>query len=309
MGWGCITVNVLEIPRNKKLLESFMAEFSEATDLACLLVDIHGNEISRYNNFTEFCKIVRSKPEYRHLCQKCDQFGGLESSRRGRLVYYRCHAGLFDFSMPIVVYNQLAGFMMCGQIIITDDNINNEITYQQTNINSSLELQRAFDKVKRVSKTKIDASVSLLDTISTHYLTKEMGNEFITDVKLNAFNIPDLNDDKKFSNNKNEIKKALAYIDKHIYKNIQLEEIADHVYLSHYYFSKLFKKEMNVNFITYVNQKKIDRAKIFLIESRMSIEQISRNLGFNQPSYFCKLFKNFAGLTPAEFRTQNKRIM
>ncbi len=146
---------------------------------------------------------------------------------------------------------------------------------------------------KTLCKTKIDASVSLLDTISTHNLTKEMGNEFITDVKLNAFNIPDLNDDKKFSNNKNEIKKALAYIDKHIYKNTQLEEIADHVYLSHYYFSKLFKKEMNVNFITYVNQKKIDRAKIFLIESRMSIEQISRNLGFNQPSYFCKLFKNF----------------
>ncbi len=299
-------MNILEIPRNKKLLDSFMAEFSDATDLASVLVDIHGKEISKYNNFSEFCKIIRSRPEYRHLCQKCDHFGGLESSKRGQIIYYRCHAGLCDFSMPLIVYSQLAGFIMCGQIIVTDDSINNIISYEQTNINECIELQRAFEKVKRISKTKLDASVSLLNTISKHYLTKEIGNEIISEVKLGAYATSVLPTDRKNSHNKNEITKALNYIDKNIHKNIQLEEIADHVYLSHYYFSKLFKKEMNINFITYVNKKKIDRAKIILIDSKWSVEQIARNLGFNQASYFCKIFKNLTGMTPAEFREQSK---
>ena len=301
-------MNLLEVPRNKKLLQMFMSEFSAATDLATVLVDINGKELSRYHNFTEFCSILRSKPEYRHLCQKCDLMGGLESSKRGQTVYYRCHAGLFDFSLPIVIYNQLAGFILCGQIVVTDIEEDTEfIDKTKTNWNTYIELQRAYDKVKRISKPKLDASISLLGKISTYYLTKEMGSEIISQVKSDAFTIPLIGSDKRnLNNNKNEIKKALAYIDKNLHKNIQLEEIADHVYLSHYYFSKLFKKEMNVNFITYVNQKKIERAKVFLIDSKWSVEHIARNLGFNQTSYFCKIFKNFTGFTPAEFREQSR---
>lgn len=300
-----IGVNVLENPYNKHVLESFMVEFSQATDLAAVLVDIYGKEISGYSKFSEFCEIIRSKPEYRHLCQKCDLLGGLESSKKGHLVCYKCHAGLLDFSMPIIVHNQIVGFMMFGQIILTDEKqCCNCITCEQTNINASVELQRAFTKVKRINKAKLDAAISLLDKMSSYYLTKELGKSDI-EISIKPPIPAPANYEKTFYKNE-EIQKALQYIDKNLHKNIQLEEIANHVYLSHYYFSKLFKKEMSINFITYVNQKKVERAKTLLLESQRSVEHIARDLGFKQPSYFCKIFKNFIGITPAEFRTQNK---
>lgn len=101
---------LLQSKSNEMLIEKVMDEFSAATSLASVVVDIHGTEVSRLCNFTPFCQLIRSNPKYRSLCQKCDMFGGLEASKTGKPLIYRCHAGLTDFSVPIVVENQLSGF-------------------------------------------------------------------------------------------------------------------------------------------------------------------------------------------------------
>ncbi|EAG4874523.1 AraC family transcriptional regulator, partial [Listeria monocytogenes] len=62
------------------------------------------------------------------------------------------------------------------------------------------------------------------------------------------------------------------------------------------------KKEMNVNFINYVNQKKMSLAKEMLKNPRLSIDNIARNLGFTQTSYFCKVFRKEFEVTPKGYR-------
>ena len=301
-------MGILELPRNRELLNTIMSEYSSATDLASVLVNIHGKEISDYHNFTSFCQLIRSKKEFRHLCQKCDQLGGLESSKAGHLVHYKCHAGLIDFSLPIIVNDQLTGFLLCGQIIVEDKDIPTRMDFS-SDWSKSLELCRAYENVPRVSHKKVASAISILDKISNYYLVKEMGGS--RDYKDIRFHIDAASLEQELrlpAQHKNEIKKALTFIDKNLNRPITLEETADHVYLSHYYFSKLFKKEMNMNFVTYINNKKIEKAKIFLLESNWSIENISRSLGFRQTSYFCKLFKNTTQSTPADFRRQMKGL-
>ena len=99
-----------------------------------------------------------------------------------------------------------------------------------------------------------------------------------------------------------EIKKALTYIQKNIHSNITLEEVCNHVYLSTSYFSRLFKKEMGVSFITYLNQEKVKQARELLAQTDLPVKTISHNLGFRQTSYFCKIFKSSVGTTPENFR-------
>ena len=99
-----------------------------------------------------------------------------------------------------------------------------------------------------------------------------------------------------------EIKRALAYIDKHLYQNPSLRDISDYVYLSETYFSKLFKKEMGLTLVQYVNQRKLDQAKILLRESDTPIESIAKALGFSRPSYFSKIFKEAMADTPHGYR-------
>jgi ligand-binding sensor protein len=50
-----------------------------------------------------------------------DRCGGLEASKTDQLCIYRCHAGLTDFSIPLVIAGHLVGFVLCGQVRLSND--------------------------------------------------------------------------------------------------------------------------------------------------------------------------------------------
>ncbi|MDR1377639.1 MAG: helix-turn-helix domain-containing protein [Synergistaceae bacterium] len=99
-----------------------------------------------------------------------------------------------------------------------------------------------------------------------------------------------------------EITLALAYIDAHYGEDISLDSVADVVSLSSYYFSRLFKKEVGVNFSRYVLHKRLEAAKRTLEETEDPITDIATSVGFHEGHYFGKKFKKFTGSTPSEYR-------
>ncbi|QNO14013.1 response regulator [Alkalicella caledoniensis] len=106
---------------------------------------------------------------------------------------------------------------------------------------------------------------------------------------------------KKIEEN-NEIHAALNYIEKNFKKGITLEEVAEYVHLNPHYFSKLFKKELDVNFVNYVTHRKIEYAKELLRFTDIPIINISMELSYNEPNYFSKVFKKVVGSTPTDYR-------
>ncbi|EQB5599699.1 helix-turn-helix transcriptional regulator, partial [Salmonella enterica] len=101
-----------------------------------------------------------------------------------------------------------------------------------------------------------------------------------------------------------KMKKALRYIDAHLSDDLRLEDVASHVYLSPYYFSKLFKKYQGIGFNAWVNRQRMVSARELLCHSDWSIASIARNLGFSQTSYFCKVFRQTYQVTPQAYRQQ-----
>lgn len=99
-----------------------------------------------------------------------------------------------------------------------------------------------------------------------------------------------------------EITRALIYIDNHFCGDMSLGALAEQVSLSSYYFSRLFKKEVGLNFSDFVEIKRLNSAKQMLSESDKSILEVSASVGYQQQSYFCKVFKKFTGQTPREYR-------
>ncbi|MDR1514607.1 MAG: helix-turn-helix domain-containing protein [Synergistaceae bacterium] len=99
-----------------------------------------------------------------------------------------------------------------------------------------------------------------------------------------------------------EITQALDYIETHYRENVNLEVLAIKVSLSRHYFSKLFKKEVGMNFSQYILEKRLKEAKRMLGETDCSIADISVTVGFQEHNYFGRVFKRFAGFTPSEYR-------
>lgn len=108
-------------------------------------------------------------------------------------------------------------------------------------------------------------------------------------------------------NNFNIIQKAISYINENISENISLDAIAEYVYLSPSYFSRLFKKEMGVSFTDYLNKARVEESKKYLADIKLSMSDISNIIGFSDQSYYTKVFKKFEGLSPGQFRKMMDR--
>ena len=112
----------------------------------------------------------------------------------------------------------------------------------------------------------------------------------------------------EFNVNKKSIVKALEYIHAHFNENISLSDVADQLYLSPEYFSRLFKEVTGGNFSIYLINYRLNEAKNLLINTDLRITDISFRIGYNNHSYFSRLYKKYMGMTPEEERKKVRMI-
>lgn len=96
------------------------------------------------------------------------------------------------------------------------------------------------------------------------------------------------------------IQKAIDYINKNYMHPISLADVAKKVYLSEFYFSKLFKKQIDKSFTEYLVQVRMEKALELLKTKKYKIYEISGMVGY-ESNYFVKVFKNYTGFTPREY--------
>jgi two-component system response regulator YesN len=110
-----------------------------------------------------------------------------------------------------------------------------------------------------------------------------------------------------FSNHGNElVSKAKDYIQAHYNKQITLESICAHISISKNYFSSLFKKETGMNVWDYLTIVRIEYAKKLLVKTTLKNYEIAEQIGYENPSYFTKMFKKLTGSLPHEYRNDPK---
>jgi len=102
--------------------------------------------------------------------------------------------------------------------------------------------------------------------------------------------------------------RSLNYINNNYMKKITLEEVASYSYLSPTYFSRIFKEEMKCTFNAYVNKVRIEMSKKLLSDDQLSLAEISELVGYEDQSYFSKVFKKMTGVSPGKYRESKGRV-
>lgn len=98
------------------------------------------------------------------------------------------------------------------------------------------------------------------------------------------------------------ISSAKKYIAENFAKNITLDDVSYNVNISPYYLSRLFKEATGQNFIDYLTELRIDKAKELLSQTQYSMKEICSMCGYSDPNYLSKSFKKKVGVTPTEYR-------
>lgn len=97
---------------------------------------------------------------------------------------------------------------------------------------------------------------------------------------------------------------AMRYINENYAQQLSLEKVSEIVYLNPFYFSRIFKEETGQTFVEYVTKVRINRAKELLVGTDLSIASIASQTGFQDASYFSRVFQKVEGTSPTDFRNR-----
>ncbi|WP_167859137.1 helix-turn-helix transcriptional regulator [Paenibacillus cymbidii] len=98
------------------------------------------------------------------------------------------------------------------------------------------------------------------------------------------------------------IRFVTEHLNDHLDTDVSLDWLAEKLNLSAGYLSTYFKEKTGSNYLEYVNQLRIDRAKLLLQSYNMRIQQISEKIGYTNVNSFIRMFKKYTGITPGEYR-------
>lgn len=100
------------------------------------------------------------------------------------------------------------------------------------------------------------------------------------------------------------IERAKSFIAENISNPITVKDVADYVYMSPEYFTKLFKRETGQNIKEYITLAKIEAAKDMLEHSSMSVGMVALELGYTNFSHFSQVFRKYEDMSPSEYRSK-----
>jgi two-component system, response regulator YesN len=92
------------------------------------------------------------------------------------------------------------------------------------------------------------------------------------------------------------------YIIKHYNEDITLNRIAEVVYVNSSYICDLFKTQTGENFVDYLTKIRIEKAKVLLRNVKIKTYEVGQMVGYEDATYFSKVFKKVVGVSPSEYR-------
>lgn len=104
-----------------------------------------------------------------------------------------------------------------------------------------------------------------------------------------------------FNRNNKHLADAVNYIKNNYMEDISLNLVADKIFISGYYLSHLFRKELNMTFNDYLTKIRMDESIKLLKTYKLKVQEVAYSVGFKDANYFSKAFKKYYSMTPKQF--------
>ena len=220
------------------------------------------------------------------------------------------------YTYPIVMEGKLRTAIRNRDKAMSQTILNQMLAYIYTYNKDNLEIikPRITELVVIISRAAVDAGANVKDIFLInenfnsnidHFQNLEDLSVWVSNMLQRFISLTFEFDKVKHAD---MVYKVIEYIKENYHRHISLEELANISYMSKTYLSSLFKKETGYSISEYINQIRVDRAQTFLMDNDLSIIEIARICGFEDQSYFTKVFRRIAGVTPKKFRESRGSI-
>ena len=271
------------LQRDIQELEKAISDFYNVTNIMISLFDENFKIIASYpRKNSPFCDLIR-RNGLSDKCNNCDKIGMTECKQQKKLFIYECHMGMVEAVAPIMSSDVITGYLMIGQVLPEHG-----LQHIHSNIDSlphRLELTKeslyaSLEQIKPLSMDKLKSAAHILEMCTCY-------------ISLNRI-VSSLRDPLQ------------SKIEEYILSNLEntelsMQSICNRFLISRSSLYELSKKFYGVGISDYIRHCRIEKAKKLLLDTDKSITEIGYACGFNDISYFSKVFMKHTGTVPKKY--------
>ncbi len=233
----------------------------------------------------KYCRLLRENLDYESTCLKLDN-KMLQEARSGRkLVSYTCHGGMIEAVMPVVMEDDIIGFIMIGQFRSSECLLKRGVQKKAQEYGVLTELEESYYEMVYHEPDQVERILKLFEFLVDYILQKHM-------IELYG---------------SSTVEPLMRFMEINMEENLNLNEGAKLLMQSRSSLSHKFKNKTGMSFKQYQIKLKLDKAEdLFLKRPAMSIKEVAVRLGYDDQYYFSRLYKKHRGCSPSEAK---KRIM
>lgn len=280
-------------------LRSLLQIISEQTNIHICVHDVSGIlkvkalnlETKNSIHSKEFCSAAKKSPYGYRLCIKCKMLANKKAITNKVLFHSYCPYGLYEVVKPVTIEGKVQCIIYIGNIIFSEQVTSQKIHHACTITKSPENLLLSYMKKAQIVQS-IDYFVELANFISKYIFMLYERNKLLKN-----------DDDNQYHWAVSALKN---YVDLYYNQNLSLRTVSKLYYINNKYIGRLFKKQTGMTFHEYLNKVRLDNAVSLLLNSKNSIVNIALKSGFQNVTYFNRLFREKFNIPPVKFRALNR---
>ena len=236
----------------------------------------------------QFCCVAKSTERGYSVCLKCKKLANEKVINSKSPFSGHCIYGLYETAVPVVLDNDVVAIVYVGNAIINDCTTRNRI--------------RQISAITNVSEQSLLSQLNQCEHIKTSDELYQVGEIVVDYIKM-------LCSRNRTDESKNNwiVNLMKRYANESFCYNVSLKEFSVDHRRNEKYIGRLFKKETGKTFSEYCMDLRLNKAENALQQSDALVIDIAYECGFNNISYFNKVFKKKHGITPIQYRKEMNR--
>lgn len=276
--------------KESKMFRDYRKAYTDATGLPITLRPMQSWQLPLHARRSEspWCALMASRSP---TCAACLQMQErLTNSANHRPVTLTCTYGLSETVVPVPLGRNSTAYLQTGQVMLKKPtHASFKRALEQTRRRGvdldETTARHAFFNTPVITTRKMDGIQGMLSQFAEHLSIK--CNEII--VQRNNSEPP-------------LITSAKRYIEEHLAEDVTLASVAKAVNSSVFYFCKLFKRATGLTFTEYLNRRRIEKAKNYLLNPNLRVSEIAYESGFQSLTHFNRMFRKIVGESPTAYR-------
>lgn len=274
------------------ILKTFQKDLYLLTGLPFDFVDLRlrqSENLRAYRVFTPFCALIKSTPLGHSACE-CDERQIVANCViKRKSIVRRCHLGLIEIVVPVVMNNRIVGLLCTGQLLYWRPTEKHFQIIQKRLTGTGIDItraRRAYFSAPVIEKRRVAAIIDLIQMVVGLIDTRRLQT-----LKAAVAHDP--------------LRKALDFMEAHYAEPMTLPVVAKEADLSVSRLAHVFKAQIGMSFTAYLNLVRVNWAKYYLTNSHLRVSETAFQVGFGNLSHFNHIFRQATGLPPSQYRQQH----